>query len=162
MQRLMTMAEVIVVIAIVLAVAAWLILRLPSFGGQFKEERLERMQQSRQFHGGRFENTPPYVSSMSVLRELRDYFGDQVREPGFEVPVLKMSADDLARPAAPGLRTWWLGHASVLIELDGVRIWSAGKSPRPRSMKWTGGRTTASRTSPSIAHPRATTRDAPA
>lgn len=45
-----------------------------------------------------------------------------MREPGFEVPVLKMSADNLSRLPAPGLRAWWLGHASVLIEIDGVRI----------------------------------------
>ncbi len=80
------------------------------------------MRQSPQFHEGRFENTPRYVSNMSLRRELHDYLGDQVREPQFDVPVLKISADDLAQPAAPGMRTWWLGHASVLIELDGVRV----------------------------------------
>ncbi len=80
------------------------------------------MRQSPQFHNGRFENTPPYVSNMSLQRELHDYLGDQVREPQFEVPVLKMAADDLAKAVTPGMRTWWLGHASVLIELDGVRI----------------------------------------
>jgi L-ascorbate metabolism protein UlaG (beta-lactamase superfamily) len=80
------------------------------------------MRRSTQFHNGRFENTPPYVSNMSVLGELKAYLGDQVREPTFEVPVLKLSADHLAQPAAPGLRAWWLGHASVLIEIDGLRI----------------------------------------
>ena len=46
------------------------------------------MQQSKQFVNGRFENTPPYVSNMSLQCELHDYMGDQVREPAFEVPVL--------------------------------------------------------------------------
>ncbi len=33
-----------------------------------------------------------------------------------------MSAELLVNPAAQGLRVWWLGHASTLIEIDGVRI----------------------------------------
>ncbi|MES2581544.1 MAG: MBL fold metallo-hydrolase [Pseudomonadota bacterium] len=122
MKRLKTIAIVIAVLAAVLAMATWLVFQLPSFGGTADGARLARMQQSKQFINGRFENTPPYVSNMSLQRELHDYMGDQVREPTFEVPVLKMSAQDLDKPAAPGLRTWWLGHASVLIELDGVRI----------------------------------------
>ena len=118
-------AKVLVVLALlvlVLLAATWGVLRLPAFGGTWEGARLARMQQSPQFHNGRFENTPPYVSNMSLLRELHDFLGDEVREPTFEIPVLKMSADDLARPVVPGLRSWWLGHASVLVELDGVRI----------------------------------------
>lgn len=122
MKRLKTFAMATVLLALVLALATWLVFRLPSFGGVAEGARLERMRQSPQFHSGRFENTPPYVSNMSLRRELHDYLGDQVREPTFAVPVLKMSADDLRKPAAPGLRAWWLGHASVLLELDGVRI----------------------------------------
>jgi L-ascorbate metabolism protein UlaG (beta-lactamase superfamily) len=122
MKRLKTIVLALLVLALVLSVVTWLVFRMPSFGGVFEGERLERMRQSKQYINGRFENTPPYVSNMSLTRELHDYLGEQVREPQFEVPVIKMSAADLAQPAAPGLRTWWLGHASVLIELDGVRI----------------------------------------
>ena len=122
MKRLKTFVLTLVGLALVLSLATWLVFRMPSFGGVFQGERLERMRQSKQFINGRFENTPPYVSNMSTVGEIQAYLGDQVREPQFEVPVLKMTADDLAQPVAPGLRTWWLGHASVLIELDGVRI----------------------------------------
>ena len=122
MKRFKTIALVLVVLAGLLALAVLLVFKLPSFGGVPEGERLDRMRQSRQFINGRFENTPPYVSNMSMLGELKAYMGDQVREPTFDVPVLKLSADDLAQAPAPGLRTWWLGHASVLIEIDGVRI----------------------------------------
>jgi len=105
-----------------LAVGAWLAFRLPAFGGVPDGARLERMRLSRQFHGGRFENTPPYVSKLSVMEELTSYFGGEVREPTFEVPVVRIVPADLERPVAPGLRAWWLGHASVLLEIDGVRI----------------------------------------
>ena len=122
MKRLKKFALTLLAIAALLALAAWLIYQLPSFGGAPEGERLQRMQQSKQFINGRFENTPPYVSDLSVLGELKAYMGEQVREPGFEVPVVKMSAAGLAQAAAPGLRAWWLGHASVLVEIDGVRI----------------------------------------
>ena len=122
MNRLKTIVKWLVFAALVLAGLGWWVLRLPAFGGSFEGARLERMRLSPQFHNGRFENTPPYVSDMSLKRELHDFMGDEVREPTFEVPVLRMSAADLGPTVAPGLRTWWLGHASVLVELDGVRI----------------------------------------
>lgn len=122
MKRLKLMATVVLLLLAVLALATWLVFRLPSFGGVAEGARLARMQASPQWHKGRFENTPPYVSNMSLKRELHDWMGDEVRVPTFEIPVLKMSGDTLAQPAAPGLRAWWLGHASTLIEIDGLRI----------------------------------------
>jgi L-ascorbate metabolism protein UlaG (beta-lactamase superfamily) len=122
MKTLKRLAVVLLALAAALALIAWLIFKLPAFGGTFEGERLERMRQSKQFINGRFENTPPYISDFSLQGELKAYLGKEVREPTFELPVLKMAADELAKPAAPGLRAWWLGHASVLIEIDGVRI----------------------------------------
>lgn len=122
MKRLKTLGLSLFALAVLLALAAWLVFQLPSFGGDFDGARPARIRQSPQFINGRFENTPPYVSNMSILGELKAYLGDQVREPTFEIPVVKMSANELARPVAPGLRAWWLGHASVLIEVDGVRV----------------------------------------
>jgi L-ascorbate metabolism protein UlaG (beta-lactamase superfamily) len=122
MKRLKKLGLALLILTGVVLLGAWFVFRLASFGGAAGGERLERMRQSKQFHNGRFENTPPYVSQLSLTGELNAYLGDQVREPTFEVPVLKISADDLAKPPAPGLRTWWLGHASVLVEIDGVRV----------------------------------------
>lgn len=108
--------------ATLLGIATWGVFQLPSFGGVADGARLARMQKSAQFHNGRFENTPPYVSDISLVETVRSYLGEEVREPTFEVPVLQIPAADLDKPVAPGLRTWWLGHASVLLEIDGVRI----------------------------------------
>lgn len=122
MQGTIKLFKWVLALAVLLALATWGVLQLPTFGGTFEGARWERMQQSPQFHSGRFENTPPYISDISFTRELHDYLGEQVREPTVDVPVLKMSDEALDQAATPGLRTWWLGHASVLIELDGVRI----------------------------------------
>ncbi|MBI2750074.1 MAG: MBL fold metallo-hydrolase [Burkholderiales bacterium] len=96
MKLLFKIALSLVALALVLALATWLVLRLPAFGGVAEGARLQR--------------------------ELHDFLGEQVREPTFAVPVLPMATAALTQPPAPGLRTWWLGHASVLIEIDGVRI----------------------------------------
>ena len=122
MRRLKTSLLVLLGLSSLLAVGAWLIFQLPTFGGRFDGERLTRMRQSKQYVNGRFENTPPYVSNFSWAQEIRSYLGDQIREPQFTVPVLPMSADALRAPPQPDLRSWWLGHASVLVEIDGVRI----------------------------------------
>ena len=122
MRKLKNLVLVLLALAVLLAAGTWLVFRLPVFGGVAQGARLERMRQSAQFHGGRFENTPPYVSNLSMTQELEAYMGDEVREPTFEVPVRRMDASLLARPPEPGMRAWWLGHASVLLEIDGVRI----------------------------------------
>jgi L-ascorbate metabolism protein UlaG (beta-lactamase superfamily) len=122
MKRWQKAGLAVLALAGLLAVAAWLTFRLPSFGGVPEGARLDRMRLSRQFHGGRFENTPPYVSNLSFAGETKAFFGEEVREPTFEVLVMRIAPADLGRPVAPGLRAWWLGHASVLLEVDGVRI----------------------------------------
>jgi L-ascorbate metabolism protein UlaG (beta-lactamase superfamily) len=122
MTRLKIVALALVGSAVLLAVAVWLTWQLPAFGGAFEADRQARMRQSKQFINGRFENTPSYISDLSVVREVRSYFGDEVRQPQSPVPVLPLDPEALKGPVLVGLRTWWLGHASVLIELDGVRI----------------------------------------
>ncbi len=106
----------------VLASIVWATFQLPAFGGLAGPAVQERMRASKQVHGGRFENTPPYVSNLSFWGELKSYLGDEVREPQFAVPVERIGPRNLARPVPPGLRARWLGHATVLLEIDGVRV----------------------------------------
>jgi L-ascorbate metabolism protein UlaG (beta-lactamase superfamily) len=53
---------------------------------------------------------------------LRDYRGEQQRVPVQPlVPELRHRAD-FARPPSSGLRITWLGHSSVLVEIDGFTM----------------------------------------
>src|SRR4051812_40087138 len=70
-------------ICALLAAIAWATFQLPTFGGHPSPALMERMRASKQFHGSRFENTPPYVSNLSFIGEMKSYFGDEVREPQF-------------------------------------------------------------------------------
>jgi hypothetical protein len=120
MNRLKRALLTLLALGAVLAGIAWATFQLPTFGGHAGPILLERMRASKQFHGGRFENTPPYVSNLSFSGELKSYLGDEVREPQFEVPVKRIGPRELARPVPSGLRARWLGHATVLLEIDGL------------------------------------------
>lgn len=86
--------------------------------------RLERVRSSAQFRDGRFQNTRgvwsrPQTPSLSVMGEF--FFGGGERVPKAKLPVLRPH-ETWATPAGPELRTTWLGHSTVLLELDGKRV----------------------------------------
>lgn len=86
--------------------------------------RLERVRASRQWRDGVFRNTAPVgpglkSSPLPLLGEF--FFSGAERTPRVALPL------DDPRPAwsrAPqtGLRLTWLGHSTVLLELDGARV----------------------------------------
>lgn len=112
---------------------------MPLFGQhQFEGLRLERVRASKQFAGGGFINTYP----ASTLRELGErptlvdfMFGGKERIPTRPLP----STDPRAawtRRVQSGLRATWLGHSTVLLEIDGRRVltdpvWGNRASPFP-------------------------------
>ena len=104
-----------------------------ALGARAAGARLERMRRSPRFRDGAFHNTRPSTSSSPTNQvELLDRFrstADTRRPPG---PIPVVSA--VREPATEGLHVTWFGHASALVELDGVRIlldpvWSERCSP---------------------------------
>ncbi|MEZ4327807.1 MAG: MBL fold metallo-hydrolase [Polyangiales bacterium] len=87
--------------------------------------RLERARASRLFGAdGRFHNPSglgPQLQGPSwpVMRDF--LFGGQRRRPDQALPV-ESPRDVWTRPVDSGLRMTWLGHSTVLIELDGLRV----------------------------------------
>jgi L-ascorbate metabolism protein UlaG (beta-lactamase superfamily) len=86
--------------------------------------RRERILASPRFRDGRFRNTTPVTHSLSgskweLLGEFA--FGGQQRSPPGPIP-LEDPRPVWARESDSGLRMTWLGHSTVLLELDGVRI----------------------------------------
>jgi L-ascorbate metabolism protein UlaG (beta-lactamase superfamily) len=85
--------------------------------------RLQRLQVSPQFLEGSFANVErqaPIEITWQYLHE--QFFGKQQREPTGIVPVIPLEPAALEEKPHSGLRATWLGHASVLIEIDGHRI----------------------------------------
>jgi L-ascorbate metabolism protein UlaG (beta-lactamase superfamily) len=111
---------------------------LSTFGANPKEKRLERVRQASNYDGKSFQNP---VKTRSGLKEgsfwdtaRRWMSGREGRRPRGKVPV---STPELGRPnqeARAGLRATWLGHSTVLLEIDGHwiltdPIWSKRCSP---------------------------------
>jgi L-ascorbate metabolism protein UlaG (beta-lactamase superfamily) len=104
--------------------------------GRLSGLRLERSRASRQFVDGRFRNTAPVEPGLQgnplpVLGEF--FFGGAKRTPPGVLP-LESPLETWARPPSSGFRVTWLGHSTLLLELDGARIltdpvWGERASP---------------------------------
>ena len=107
------------------------------FGGKVEGLRRERVLASPRFSDGAFRNTESVApglkkgTALSTMGELLRF--GQRRTPPAPLP----SASPLerwGRPAETGLRATWLGHSTVLLEIDGVRVltdpvWGERASP---------------------------------
>ncbi len=98
---------------------------VPDLGGSVEGTRLLRVKASSSYDNDAFTNHPPqkpfsYADVWDWLS--KSYFGGEVRVPPAPLPVLTPSAALFSNPVVPGLRAIWLGHATVLLEIDGVRI----------------------------------------
>jgi L-ascorbate metabolism protein UlaG (beta-lactamase superfamily) len=104
-----------------------------AMGGRPAGARLSRVQQSQAYRAGAFHNTHRNTSSMptnqrDVLRRFRE--NAATRRPARPIPLVSAARE----PATEGLHVSWFGHASALVELDGVRVlcdpvWSERCSP---------------------------------
>jgi L-ascorbate metabolism protein UlaG (beta-lactamase superfamily) len=95
------------------------------FGSRAHGLRLERMKSSPRFDGEVFRNThlvKQGLKSGTVLPTLSEYmWGGQRRTPNAPLPVVS-PLQRWTKPIETGLRITWLGHSTVLVEIDGVRV----------------------------------------
>jgi L-ascorbate metabolism protein UlaG (beta-lactamase superfamily) len=101
-------------------------------------ERLERMQASAQWDGSGFENPQPIINgSLKSLSRMFDGSDYASPDPALVIPHADPTVFDT--PPATGLRVTWLGHSTVLVEIDGLRILTDpvwGEVPMP--VTWLG------------------------
>ena len=83
----------------------------------------EKYGYSPNYHNGKFENLiktsdgPKPGTSLSMISEV--IFGKEEREPTFELPINQLNSSFFKSSPAHGLRVTWMGHSSMLIEIDG-------------------------------------------
>lgn len=94
-------------------------------GRRARGARKERIEASPRFREGAFRNTAnvaPGLKKGTALQTMGEFLtGGQRRVPGAPLP----SASPLEawlKPPETGLRATWLGHSTVLLELDGRRV----------------------------------------
>ncbi len=111
---------------------------MKSLGKRAAGERLERMRASPRWVGETFANIHPILPNLrdplAAPPTLSDFLGGGNRR----VPVGPLPArnplEAWRKPPGSGLRATWLGHSTVLIEIDGFRVltdpvWGKRASP---------------------------------
>ncbi|HYK14349.1 MAG TPA: MBL fold metallo-hydrolase, partial [Burkholderiales bacterium] len=111
---------------------------MKSLGKKPEGARLERIEASPLWAGEGFRNVHPIIAglrdpkvSMPTISEF--LCGGERRTPRAPLPSMN-PLEAWARAPASGLRATWLGHSTVLIEVDGLRVltdpvWGSRASP---------------------------------
>lgn len=121
---------------VILLLVAALALRIAAgraLGAAATGPRLVRVEASPHYRDGKFRNAEPLWN---------DYWGmatgmlgaSDFQTPTDEIPVERVPAERFAEPPQTGLRATWLGHSTVLLEIDGFRVltdpvWGPRSSP---------------------------------
>jgi L-ascorbate metabolism protein UlaG (beta-lactamase superfamily) len=100
----------------------WLVAR-EAMGGRVEGARRARAERSPQWRDGRFDNRLPRVDG-PLPRALGAFaFGrSDHRKPATPIPVVARVGADFRTPPTSGLRVTWLGHSTLLLEIDGARV----------------------------------------
>lgn len=87
--------------------------------------RLERARASKRYRDGTFRNTSPITARIEggQLPIMRDFlFGGKKRKPTGVIPVESPLETWRSAIGASRLRVTWLGHSTMLLEIDGARV----------------------------------------
>ena len=106
-------------------------------GSATDRARALRIEASPNFANGRFRNPVPTRKILpgSLIRTVsRQLLGREQRVPRGPLPIQSIDGRAFDRAPATGLRVTWLGHSSVLVEIDGRRllldpVWAERVSP---------------------------------
>jgi L-ascorbate metabolism protein UlaG (beta-lactamase superfamily) len=111
---------------------------MKSLGRKPEGARLERIKASPRWTGERFRNVHPIIPGLrdpnASMPTLGEFLCDgERRTPRRPLPSMN-PLEAWGRPPSSGLRATWLGHSTVLIEIDGVRVltdpvWGSRASP---------------------------------
>ena len=111
---------------------------MKSLGGKAQGKRLERMQASPRWEGERFRNVQPIMAGLrdpnAAMPSLHEVLcGGDRQFPRSPLPSVS-PLDTWQRAPDSGLRATWLGHSTVLVEIDGLcvltdPVWGNRASP---------------------------------
>lgn len=98
---------------------------LAALGAAPAGDRLERIRRSPHYRDGAFRNPVPtsMMAPGGYWRSwVRQFRGTEQRVPARPLPVVFGDASRYVEPPSSGLRITWLGHSSMLVEIDGYRV----------------------------------------
>src|SRR5260370_22243986 len=119
--------------ALAAMVATGAIASCAALGGRASGTRLERMRQPPEWQGSHFENPQPLVNDTwaAVVTLFRP---DPNVAPHSPPRTVAVERGRFATPPRSGLRVTWLGHSTMLLEIEGHRfltdpVWSERVGP---------------------------------
>lgn len=97
---------------------------LKIFGKRATGEALKIISNSPNFKKGVFQNPIPTKMSVDPIKVSNDYFKRKKEDskPKSEVPLVQLDKNSFQKIPSEILKVRWLGHASSIIEMDGLRI----------------------------------------
>src|SRR5271156_4350920 len=111
----------LIVVGLATIVAAGAIATCAPLGGRATGARLQRMQKSPEWQGSHFENPQPLVDdTWAAVASL--WKPDPNVEPKSPPSTIPVEPGRFASPPPSGLRVTWLGHSTMLVEVDGHRF----------------------------------------
>jgi L-ascorbate metabolism protein UlaG (beta-lactamase superfamily) len=116
----------------VVALAWWT--ATPDIGAPSTGDRLARNARSPQWDGAAFTNPLPQVDGAPTELIRKQLSGATHQAPASAPPVVPRRGAEFAELPESGLRVTWLGHSTLLVELDGARllvdpVWGRRTSP---------------------------------
>ena len=94
-----------------------------SLGSAPSGDRLIRISESPQFENGQFYNRLPPISHGLSLAMFKKFIsgGSDFTHPENELPIIHRSKADFD-DVSEDVRVTWLGHSTILVELEGIRL----------------------------------------
>ena len=103
--------------------------------GSSAEARQKRIEMAPNWQEGKFVNTlPAKLAPISFGLIVKMLVGGENATPEEAPPIIERTAADFTAAPAEGLRVTWLGHSTMILEIDGSRllldpVWSERTSP---------------------------------
>ncbi len=118
-----THMQAFVIIVVILGLGSWYYLGQPIFGKLPEGKRLERVQASPNYKGGKFvnqEHTPDFAEGVGMFDAAKSFLHKPDNtEPKGKVPSVRTDLKNLD-PNKPQLI--WFGHSSYLLKVDGLTM----------------------------------------
>ena len=120
------LAITLIILGVLFLLLGSLLLTLGSqLGGSPSGDRLLKMNASQNFKAGQAQNLLPTDNTfgiVKILETMKDYRSSKNTVPDQPPVIVDLTGLEFAKKPASGLRVTWLGHSTVLVEIDGKVI----------------------------------------
>ena len=121
MKTALIVIAIIATIVILIVLGVKIFMSTSRFGRLPQSKAMQRIEASPNFRNGKFQNRVPRLEQPSFFQALINFFTTKIenQRPTKPIPTMKTNLKELNRSENIMV---WLGHSSIFIQVDGVRI----------------------------------------